>query len=159
LPIVIYPKGGRGKAAYFGHRLEKFQTDVAPFWTSTTDTSSNGSLDTMEKAIAYLRRAGFPTRNIGVELPVLPAAAAMSLRGAFADSNIKDAVVVLERLRARKRPDELALLREASERVVQSMLAVMTKHAPGATKRELTEALRREEVSRGMNFEYCLITA
>lgn len=159
LPIVIYPKGGRDKAAYIGHRLEKFQAEVAPFWTSTTDTSSNGTLDAMEKAIAYLRRAGIATRNIGVEMPFLPADAAMSLRGAFPDANVKDAGVVLERLRARKRPDELAMLREASERVVQSMLAVMTKHAPGATKRELTEALRREEVSRGMNFEYCLITA
>jgi len=159
LPLVIYPKGGRDKAAYIGHRLEKFQTEVAPFWTSSTETTTNGSIDAMEKAIAYLRRAGITTRNIGVEMPFLPADAAMSLRGAFPDANVKDAVVALERLRARKRPDELAMLREASERVVQSMLAVMTKHPPGATKRELTEALRREEVSRGMNFEYCLITA
>ena len=159
LPIVIYPKGGRDKAAYIGHRLEKFQTEVAPFWTSSTETTTNGSLDAMEKAIAYLRRAGIATRNIGVEMPFLPADAAMSLRGAFPEANVKDAVVVLERLRARKRPDELAMLREASERILQSMQAVMTKHAPGATKRELTEALRREEVSRGMNFEYCLITA
>ena len=159
LPLVIYPKGGRDKAAYIGHRLEKFQTEVAPFWTSSTETTTNGSIDAMEKAIAYLRRAGITTRNIGVEMPFLPADAAMSLRSAFPDASVKDAVVPLERLRARKRPDELAMLREASERVVQSMLAVMTKHAPGATKRELTEALRREEVSRGMNFEYCLITA
>jgi Xaa-Pro aminopeptidase len=159
LPIVIYPKGGRDKAAYIGHRLEKFQTEVAPFWTSVTETASNTSLDAVEKAIAYLRRAGIATRNIGVELPFIPADAAMSLRGAFPEANIKDAVVALERLRARKRPDELALLREASERVVASMLAVIAKHGPGATKRELTEALRREEVSRGMNFEYCLITA
>jgi Xaa-Pro aminopeptidase len=159
LPIVIYPKGGRDKAAYIGHRLEKFQTEVAPFWTSSTETTTNGSLDAIEKAVAYMRRAGISTRNIGVEMPFLPADAANSLRGAFPEADVKDAVVTLERLRARKRPDELAMLREASERVVQSMLAVMTKHAPGATKRELTEALRREEVSRGMNFEYCLITA
>jgi Xaa-Pro aminopeptidase len=159
LPILVYPKGGRDKAAYFGHRLEKFQTDVAPFWTSATDTTSNGSLDTTEKAIAYLRRAGINTRNIGVEMPFIPADAANSLREAFPEANVKDAVVPLERLRARKRPDELAMLREASERVIQSILAVMTKHAPGATKRELVEALRREEVSRGLNFEYCLITA
>jgi Xaa-Pro aminopeptidase len=159
LPVLVYPRGAPEKAAYIGHRLEKFQTEVAPFWTSSTETTTNGSLDAMEKAIAYLRRAGIATRNIGVEMPFLPVDAATSLRSAFPEANVKDAVVVLERLRARKRPEELALLREASERVVQSMLAVMTKHAPGATKRELTEALRREEVSRGMNFEYCLITA
>src|SRR5205807_3845733 len=38
-------------------------------------------------------------------------------------------------------------------------LAVIAGHAPGATKRELTEALRREETNRGLTFEYCLITA
>src|SRR5262249_36270617 len=66
---------------------------------------------------------------------------------------------VLERLRAVKSPDELEKLRIASENVIASMLAVMTKHGPGATTRELTEALRREETSRGLVFDYCLITA
>src|SRR5262245_58492825 len=64
LPIVIYPKGGRDKAAYIGHRIEKFQTEVAPFWTTTTETTSDGSLDAMQKAVAYLRRAGLATRII-----------------------------------------------------------------------------------------------
>ena len=32
-------------------------------------------------------------------------------------------------------------------------------HGPGSTKTELVEALRREEVNRGLTFEYCLITA
>ncbi len=39
------------------------------------------------------------------------------------------------------------------------MLAVIGSHGPGATKSELVEALRREEVNRGLTFEYCLITA
>ena len=39
------------------------------------------------------------------------------------------------------------------------MLAVIASHGPGTTKRELTEALRREETNRGLIFEYCLITA
>ena len=65
----------------------------------------------------------------------------------------------LERLRARKTREELDLLRAASELVVDSMLAVIASHGPGATKTELVEALRREEVNRGLTFEYCLITA
>jgi Xaa-Pro aminopeptidase len=51
------------------------------------------------------------------------------------------------------------MLRLASERVIESMLAVIANHAPGATKRELTEALRREETNRGLTFDYLLITA
>jgi Xaa-Pro aminopeptidase len=38
------------------------------------------------------------------------------------------------------------------------MLAVMGSHGPGASKRQLSEALRLEEVKRGLTFEYCLIT-
>ena len=75
------------------------------------------------------------------------------------DSEIVDALVPLERLRARKTPQELQLLREASDRVIDSMLTVFATHGPGTTKRQLVEALRREEVARGLAFEYCLITA
>jgi Xaa-Pro aminopeptidase len=39
------------------------------------------------------------------------------------------------------------------------MQAVIASHGPGATTRELAEALRREEVARGLVFDYCLITA
>ena len=35
----------------------------------------------------------------------------------------------------------------------------MAGHGPGVTKHQLVEALRREEVNRGLVFEYCLITA
>ncbi|MET0629507.1 MAG: Xaa-Pro peptidase family protein, partial [Xanthobacteraceae bacterium] len=72
---------------------------------------------------------------------------------------IVDALFVLERLRAIKTPKELDQLRVASEHVIDSMLAVIANHGPGATKRELTEALRREETNRGLTFDYCLITA
>ena len=33
LPVVIYPKGAPDKAAYVGHRLEKWQVEVNPIWT------------------------------------------------------------------------------------------------------------------------------
>jgi Xaa-Pro aminopeptidase len=65
----------------------------------------------------------------------------------------------LERLRACKTDDEIEKLRRASEGVVDAMLAVIGGHGPDTTKRELVEALRREEVARGLTFDYCLITA
>ncbi|MGH6784196.1 MAG: M24 family metallopeptidase, partial [Sphingomicrobium sp.] len=77
----------------------------------------------------------------------------------FSGSELVDALFVLERLRAVKSPEELRQLRIASESVIESMLAVIAHHGPGATKRELTEALRREETDRGLTFDYCLITA
>jgi Xaa-Pro aminopeptidase len=39
------------------------------------------------------------------------------------------------------------------------MLATIAAHGPGAMTREITDTLKREEVSRGLDFDYCLITA
>ena len=50
------------------------------------------------------------------------------------------------------------MLHHASESVVESMKAVIANHGAGTTKRELVEALRREETNRGLVFDYCLIT-
>jgi Xaa-Pro aminopeptidase len=159
LPILIYPKGARQKAAYFGHRMESFQRENEPFWVAEAHTNSSGSVDGMHKALEYIRRSGLETRRIGAELAFLPVDAGTALHKAFPDSKIVDALFVLERLRLVKSPEELEKLRIASERVIDSMLAVIAHHGPGATKRELTEALRREETNRGLHFEYCLITA
>ncbi len=158
LPLVIYPKGGAAKAAYIGHRLEKSQREVESFWTPEVQTASSGSIDAMHKAVEHLRRTGLPLKRIGIEFAFLPLDAANALCEAFPETEVKDAHLVLERLRARKQPDELAKLRQASESVVHAMKAVFATHGAGATKRELVESLRREETNRGLVFEYCLIT-
>ena len=159
LPVLVYPKGNKQKAGYFGHRMESYQKENEPFWVGEAQTDSSGSVDTITKAIDHMRRAGMKTARIGAELSFLPVDAGNALRKAFPDSAIVDAVFVLERLRAVKSAQELRQLRIASEGVIDSMLAVIAKHGPGASKRELTEALRREETSRGLTFDYCLITA
>jgi Xaa-Pro aminopeptidase len=139
--------------------MEGFQKENDPFWVSESQTNSSGTVDTMQKAIDYVRKLAAKPRRIGAELAFLPVDAGTALRNAFPDSEIVDALFVLERLRAVKSPEELRKLRIASERVIESMLAVIANHGPGATKRELTEALRREETNRGLTFDYCLITA
>jgi Xaa-Pro aminopeptidase len=139
--------------------MEGFQKENDPFWVSESQTNSSGTVDTMQKAIDYVRKLAAKPRRIGAELAFLPVDAGTALRNAFPDSEIVDALFVLERLRAVKSPEELRKLRIASERVIESMLAVIANHGPGATKRGLTEALRREETNRGLTFDYCLITA
>src|SRR5437660_9494278 len=57
LPIVIYPKGAPGKAAFFGHRLENFQREVAPFWTPVAETAASGSADDMGNATDHFRKS------------------------------------------------------------------------------------------------------
>jgi len=159
LPVMVYPKGKPEKAAYFGHRLENFQHQVKPLWVGEVQANSSGALDTMQKATDYVKRSGVPAKRIGIETTFMPMDAGAALRNAMPDSEIKDALVVLERQRLRKSPEELAMLRTASEKVIDSMMAVIANHGPGSTKAEIAEALRREEVNRGLTFEYCLIAA
>lgn len=159
LPVFVYAKGAPDKAAFFGHRLEGFQTQNDPLWVAEVQANSSGSVDVIGKAVAHICKAGIAARRIGAELAFLPVDSHAALRDAFPDAKISDALFVLERLRSVKSADELAKLKVASEAVIDSMLAVIAGHAPGATKRELTEALRREETNRGLTFEYCLITA
>ncbi len=158
LPVVVYPRGAPQKAGYFGHRMEGYQTALRPFWVAEVNTASSGALDVMAAVADYLRRLGKP-RRIGIERSFLPAASADALRAALPDAEFKDALFVLERLRARKTPEELEKLRRASDLVIDSMLAVIAGHGPGATKAQMAEALRREETARGLTFDYCLITA
>jgi Xaa-Pro aminopeptidase len=159
LPVFVYQKGAPDKAGFFGHRMEGFQNENTPFWVSEINTKSSGSTDVMEKAVDYARKLASKPRSIGVEMAFIPADSMDVLRKAFPDSELKDALFVLERLRARKTKEELEKLRIASDLVIDSMLAVIASHGPGATKAELTEALRREETVRGLTFDYCLIAA
>jgi len=159
LPVFVYAKGAPDKAAFCGHRLEGFQTANDPLWVAEVQANSSGSVDVIGKAVTHIRKAGIPAKRIGAELAFLPVDSHAALHDAFPEAKISDALFVLERLRCVKSADELAKLKIASEAVIDSMLAVIASHAPGATKRELTEALRREEINRGLTFEYCLITA
>lgn len=159
LPVFVYPKGAPEKAAYIGHRLEKFQTQNNALWTPDVQTSSAGSVDAMQKAIASMAKAGLKPKRIAAEYGFLPYDAANVLRAAFPDADWVDALFVLERQRAKKSVAELEKLKIASESVLASMQAVIAAHGPGSTKNDVADALRREEVKRGLTFEYCLITA
>ena len=158
LPVLVYPKAKPEQAAYIGHRLEKFQREVKPMWTGETQTSSAGSVDAMQKAVDYMRKAGMKPKRIAAEFGFLPYDASIVLRNVFPDADWVDALYVLERQRAKKSPDELKKIKYASEAVIASMQAVIASHGPGASKNEIVEALRREETNRGLIFEYCLIT-
>jgi Xaa-Pro aminopeptidase len=157
LPVLIYPKGAPDKAGYVGHPLEAHQRAVGPLWVPNVQTKGSGSVDAIMRAVEMIRKSGVPRKRIGVEMAFLPMDAGRALASALPDAEIKDALLVLERLRAVKAPWELAKLKIASERVTASMLDVIARHGAGTTKRELTEALRVAEVQRGLTFEYCLL--
>jgi Xaa-Pro aminopeptidase len=158
LPLLVYVKGRPDLSTYIGHAMESYERDLGKFWTPSLQ-AAGGSVDAAQLAADWLAKLGLNIKRVGIERAFLPADAEERLRHALPRFEFVEAHLPLERLRACKTPEELKFLREASDLVVESMLAVIATHGPGASKLELTEALRREEVNRGLTFEYCLITA
>ena len=158
LPLLVYVKGRPEQSIYIGHGMESYERDLGKFWTPVFQAAGT-SLDSAQLAVDHLAKLAPNVRRVGIERAFLPADAAELLARELPGVTFLEAHFPFERLRARKTREELDLLRTASDLVVDSMLAVIASHGPGATKLELVEALRREEVNRGLTFEYCLLTA
>jgi Xaa-Pro aminopeptidase len=158
LPVMIYEKGRPDRAAYVANKMEGGENQVRPFWTPNLHANCWGSVDAAKQAVAHLKSLGTEKARIGIEPAFLPSDAYKVLSTAVGEDRLVDATNVFERIRAVKTPEELALLREASERITDSMLAVFASAGEGAGKADIVEALRREETNRGLQFEYCLLT-
>jgi Xaa-Pro aminopeptidase len=159
LPILVYRRGKPEDASYIGYRMEAFEKENGRFWTPLVQTMTSTSMDAARFAVEHIKRLGKGVRRIGVEVSFMPSDAAAVLQDGLEGYEFVDAQFPLERLRARKTPHELKLLRESSEHVVAAMLDTFRSCADGMTKNEIVETLRRNEVNRGLTFEYCLITA
>ena len=155
---VIYRRGRPDQGCYIGSRMESFELELDKFWTPEVDLTSLTPAMTMQRAADYIKKLG-GVRRVGVEADFLPASGDMVLREGLGNVAVGDAFFPLERLRARKTPEEVSHLRMASERVVETMKETFAACQPGRTKSEIVEALRRGEVSRGLVFDYCLMTA
>ena len=134
LPVFVYAKGEAQKAGFFGHRMENFQNENTPFWVAEINTKSSGAVDVMEKAVDYIRKLAPNAKRIGVETAFLPIDSAAVLRKAFPNAELKDALFVLERLRAIKTPDELDKLRIASDAVIELNGNCVPQLRPGSHK-------------------------
>ncbi len=158
LPFLIYEKGRLDHAGYVANKMEGGEHANRPFWTPNFFPAAWGTVDSSRLAVEHLKKIGKARARIGIEPGFLPVDAFRVLTDALPDVEFIDATGVFERLRAIKTPGELALLRQASELITDSMQATFQGVAEGATKAEIVERLRREETDRGLQFEYCLIT-
>ncbi len=161
LPALVYIKGRPDQALYVGCDIEKHEEQNGRFWPTNLSLGNVGTVDAMERVAAHLRSLGSGVRKVGTEAPFLPVDADRALREGLRNSvTIADAVIPLERLRAVKSPQEIAYLRMASEHVVDAMQVTFAKHCvPGATKHDVTTEIIREEMARGLEFDYNQITA
>jgi len=159
MPVLGYPRGQPDKAFYVGHGLEPQHQAVEPLWTPTVSNTQKSSEHAAREAAEMIRKIGLGKARIALEMCFIPADAYLALREELPDAEFVDALPILQELRAVKRPEELEKLKLASELIVESMKVAMTTTPPGTTTRDIAELVRREEVNRGMNFEYCLTAA
>ena len=161
LPIFVYVKGDLAKSAYIANRNERDSVQnrtSAGHWMPPVVFGSSTSVEAMTLALEHIKSVATPALRIGAELSFLPVDAADVLRRELPGCRLIEAMRPLEKLRSIKTAAELDNLREASERVVASMKDAMGRSRPGQTKREIIEHLRQAELSRGMIFEYALVT-
>jgi Xaa-Pro dipeptidase len=158
LPILAYIRGAPERTAYIANKMEGGEHANAPLWTPHFKPVAWGSVDAMQAAIDHLRKAAPHGPRIGIEPSFLPHDSAQMLAVAFPNAPLVDASGLLERLRAVKTPAELALLRQASDRISAAMTATISLSQAGHSKHQIIDQLRREETNRGLQFEYCLLT-
>ncbi|HEY5082458.1 MAG TPA: Xaa-Pro peptidase family protein [Bauldia sp.] len=158
-PLLVYQRGHVERTRYIGNGMERYEKDLGVLWSPDFVSSALYGPKAMAAAVEHLKKSGMGAKTIAVERAFLGADAEEVLRKEMPGGRIVDALVALEDLRAVKSPQELQYLREASEKVVDSMLAVMAGHGPGTSTRALVDAMRLEEIERGLEFDYCLVTA
>lgn len=157
LPVVVYRRGRSDQTAYIGNKMEGGEHANRPFWTPTFLPACWGSVDAAEAALAHLGKIGV-AGTVGFEPGFLPVDAWKVLAAGLGEDRLRDATHMLEEMRAIKTKDELDLLREASERITDAMVATMAAAREGWTKHRIIEELRRQETARGLHFDYCLLT-
>ncbi|MDA0999483.1 MAG: Xaa-Pro peptidase family protein [bacterium] len=160
LPMLGYPKGAPDKAFYIGNAMEGWQYENTPgFWVPNVEINQWFTDQTGKKAASLLRGIGQDTGTIAVEKAFLPADAMAAMEEELPGAKFVEAQAILHELRAVKRPEELAILKEASDTIIDCMTTVMKSTRAGATTREIAQGMYKEEVWRGLNFEYCLTAA
>lgn len=158
LPVVVYEKARPDHAVYIANKMERGEHENHPFWTPAFEPATWGTVDAAQLAAEHVKKLGAAGKRIGIEPAFLPLDAHQTLLRELGEPAFVDATGTMERMRAIKSEAELSMLREASERITDSMLAVFSTQGEGASKQEIVQALRREETNRGLTFDYCLLT-
>jgi len=157
LPLVGYSMGRPDHAFYVAAANESWQLQVRPIWIERVEVASVTSAAAAVTAGALLKGSG-GTLRIGVEPAFLPSDAMNELVAALPSAHFVNATALLETLRSVKSAHELDLLRRASEGIVEAMLATFRTSRPEATKDAVASVYANEVASRGLTFDYALIT-
>ena len=158
LPAVAIRRGRLADAFAVGHEVDAGLHEAEPPWLPVLFDIAQTAAETARVVAEQLRSRGLASGTIAIEQSFAPHRFVDDLARELPAARWVEAAPILEELRAVKRPDELALMRQGAESIVAA-IAATSAVAPGLAKHEIADRLRIEEETRGVRFEYCLVTA
>ena len=159
VPVIGYPTERPDAAFYVGHMLERDQIVFEPLWIRNIELTAWSAAAIAEPCARQIRALGLERGTIAFEGAFMPTESYLVLGELLPEVRLIDkAGGIMEDLRMIKQPHELTLIREACERIVDSMVATLERARAGITTAELEEIMRVEEAARGLRFDYCLTT-
>ncbi len=159
LAVAGLPRGRFQDAFYVGRNEERRELQENPLWIGqhyfgVWETKSAAGL-----AVDAVKKLGLQGAAIGVEMPFLPADAYVAIQQGLPHARLVDATPILAELRAIKTEAEIAIMRDAHERVAEAIHATFEWGRDGVTTQALNDHIRAEVERRGPDFIYCFTTA
>ncbi|HMA73432.1 MAG TPA: Xaa-Pro peptidase family protein [Xanthobacteraceae bacterium] len=115
--------------------------------------------DAMAVLAETLRRHGLAAARIGLEFDYLPAADFVALGKLLPQADFAPAQALLARLRQRKTPQEIAILRKLSRLADRAIIEAYGSVAAGATEMDIAAALTRGVYAQGAEYFKLMIVA
>ena len=160
LSFVCIPAGDLDASFFVGRPGESEVMAESEVWPGTCYESEKiASLSTAARTVEVLKERGLDNRRIAVEMPSLPADVFEVLKVGLPHAEFVNAVPTLDKLRARKRPDEIETYREGARMVQEALAEVLTSRRDGATTAEIAAGVASEYRKRGLHFLYALVCA
>ncbi len=159
LAVAGLPRGRFQDAFYVGRREEQRELQERPLWIGQVSFGVWETVSAAGLSVDAVKKLGLERATIGVEMPFLPADAYVTIQQGLPHARLVDATPILAELRTIKTDAEIAILRDAHERVAEAIHATFKWGRDGVTTQAINDHIRAEVEQRGPDFIYCFTTA
>jgi Xaa-Pro aminopeptidase len=160
LSFACIPRHRLDDSFFVGRPGEREVMQEADVWPGQCYESEKiASLSTAARTVEELKQRNLDALRIAVELPSLPADVFGVLKDRLPNAEFIDAVPIMDKLRAVKRPDEIERIREGTKKNQEALAAVLTSGEAGATTADIGDQVAKEFRKRELHFLYALVCA
>jgi len=160
LSFACIPRSSLDGSFFVGRPGEREVMQEADVWIGQCyEGDKIASLSIAARMVEVLKQRNLDALRIAVELPSLPADAFELLKDRLPHAEFVDAVPMMDKLRAVKRPEEIGRIREGTKKNQEALAAVLRSGKAGATTAEIADQVAKEFRKRELHFLYALVCA